>query len=575
MTLGVAVRLLNLVTFNERAKMFQAECLLTCIWATNGSAAFDSGSGQVIGGGEPGQSYRELSLSERQVALDLPECAFSNIVSAVVFKDTVRAYSSGDVWWQKRMLGSFTLEPRPYSYESYPFDKQTLSLFVASKFCSTQELEPLPALSGVAEDTQAWMLTYVDYTALVGSGDEGDFYELAVRVQRAGVNYIQQLVVPMFLLVIISWGSFYININKLMPRVATAFIAFLTLSNWVSSQSNVLPDLHYRIFSTMLLNNARLFVTMSLFETVAVAFIVDNYSQRTAMAVDHLARVLLPCDFAAIMLFFFAVPKEGAWLVTMETLSYVNIALVVTVFLVFFVVQHRRLMDALVENPLLNHRLSFAPLDVHEIRAVYAKLDTNGDEALETEEMINALLKNYNTAPLEASAPPIAQKHALGSGGGCGGWSSDGGKESGSDLEGRKASAVGSEGVALTISPSRQSLVKQATASALRMMHAAPAAASREAALSAARRQLHLPALCGKMRDKMGPVINSEQFRLHHRHIFAEILLWERTVSVFGDESIAAQQRAEPKMSPASPALEHADWAVDAGADGAEEDDDN
>ena len=31
------------------------------------------------------------------------------------------------------------------------------------------------------------------------------------------------------------WAAFYININKLMPRVATAFISFLTLSNWVIS----------------------------------------------------------------------------------------------------------------------------------------------------------------------------------------------------------------------------------------------------------------------------------------------------------------------------------------------------
>ena len=46
-------------------------------------------------------------------------------------------------------------------------------------------------------------------------------------------------IIPLLMLVCISWASFFVNVRFLMPRVAVGFISFLTLSNWAATRARV------------------------------------------------------------------------------------------------------------------------------------------------------------------------------------------------------------------------------------------------------------------------------------------------------------------------------------------------
>ena len=44
-------------------------------------------------------------------------------------------------------------------------------------------------------------------------------------------------ILPLGMLVMISFASFFINVQNLMPRVAVGFVSFLTLSNWAATRA--------------------------------------------------------------------------------------------------------------------------------------------------------------------------------------------------------------------------------------------------------------------------------------------------------------------------------------------------
>ena len=66
------------------------------------------------------------------------------------------------------------------------------------------------------------------------AGTRGD--DITARAAASNLHAPTGSIIPLLMLVCISWASFFINVRFLMPRVAVGFISFLTLSNWAAER---------------------------------------------------------------------------------------------------------------------------------------------------------------------------------------------------------------------------------------------------------------------------------------------------------------------------------------------------
>jgi hypothetical protein len=192
-------------------------------------------------------------------------------------------------------------------FQTFPWDKHSLEVKLSPKdHDMTLTLQPGNELGSpdTAKWDNQWPLDADKPSGVVALGD-GTTFKVQLAVVRAKAMIIYRLVIPMSVLVFMSWAGFFIAPGALMPRFASGFISFLALAGFKSYAIKMMPNegaINGMSWVDVYVSISGFMMALAVAETVACQYINGNISRTVALKLDHWARRLFPLTFAIIMI---------------------------------------------------------------------------------------------------------------------------------------------------------------------------------------------------------------------------------------------------------------------------------
>ena len=222
------------------------------------------------------------------------------------FADVVKIHPDGTVVYRQRVWGTFS---QPLDLREFPFDTQSFTVhFVATDF-EAEELDFVqdPEIqSGIASQLSLadWRITATEtgtktYEPIPGEPTQPGFH-FTFHTQRHTGYYLSKVIVPLLLIVAMSWIVFWIDPSESGTQVSVAITSMLTLIAYRFAVSSDLPKVSYltRLDDFIMFSTLLVFVT--LIEVVVTTIMAKTGQIEKARVVDRWARWVFPLGFGSV-----------------------------------------------------------------------------------------------------------------------------------------------------------------------------------------------------------------------------------------------------------------------------------
>ncbi len=282
--ISVAMTLLTLVELDAPGQTFTVDVVLRMIWMDerlqfNASCfqpdTFDSANYDIA----------------EQANLWTPNLFPDNLISMTIntAHSGIWVRSDGRVWWARQMRWVLGCS---MDFTNMPFDTQVCQARLSDFLYDASAVRPIvpdgtefvAGFDAIIQPscnerggTIEWVVSGLTGEYPVGTVSEAvvdtPVLDLVFTMTRHPGYWISNLVVPMVIVVILSWFSFFISRTAPPARVAVPIIAFLSISNLTNSVLRSLPRLEGSVWLLDLLFISAVFVFISAFEYALVAIL--------------------------------------------------------------------------------------------------------------------------------------------------------------------------------------------------------------------------------------------------------------------------------------------------------------
>jgi hypothetical protein len=251
-----------------------------------------------------------------------PRIAIVNETNGVSrkFSDYVEVEPDGRVIYRQRYAGAFTQRLR---LRSFPFDRQTFRLqFVAIRYRANEvQFVPdqdwldngLKQAGGIAPSItlpdwtiENWNTKSLSYA--LAPGFEYSGYAFEFTAVRDAQHYIWKVILPLVLIVIMSWSGFWIAPVHANSQISVAVTSMLTLIAYRYAVDSQVPRLPYMTRIDIFFLVSTLLVFFSLIEVLATTILDNNQQTERAKKIDRYCRVIFPAMFAIVSIAIFIHP---------------------------------------------------------------------------------------------------------------------------------------------------------------------------------------------------------------------------------------------------------------------------
>ena len=241
-----------------------------------------------------------------------PRVGIANETSSVVRKlpESAEVEPDGTVLYRQFYVGSFT---QPLRLQSFPFDRQAFRIQLVAIRYRPDEVAFVPDedwvrkglknAAGIApsitlpdwtiEKWETKPLTYAIAPSLQYSG-----YAFEFTASRNVQYYMLKVILPLILIVIMSWAGFWIDPVNASAQISVAVTSMLTLIAYRFAADTQLPRLPYMTRLDVLFLVSTLLVFFSLIEVMATTILDNNQQTERAKRLDRYCRVIFPVIFA-------------------------------------------------------------------------------------------------------------------------------------------------------------------------------------------------------------------------------------------------------------------------------------
>jgi hypothetical protein len=219
--------------------------------------------------------------------------------------DIVQVSPGGEVTYSMRVWGSFS---QPYDLREFPFDEQDFAIQLVEAVYTTDEviLEQHPKYkSGIAErlslpdwDILGWKAESRTYKANPEIADSASEFLLTFQARRHTGYFIVKVILPLILIVAMSWVVFWIDPQEIGSQIAVAVTAMLTLIAYRFAVGSDMPHVSYLTSIDYFILGSTFIVFFSLIEVVIISSLAQNNNLSLARKIDRWSRVLFPLSFA-------------------------------------------------------------------------------------------------------------------------------------------------------------------------------------------------------------------------------------------------------------------------------------
>ncbi len=296
----IALVVRNLIAIDDVRENWQVTGLLVAKW-NDPSLRYSSGT--------RGHLYRDLPDTTWR-----PNLEFTNEDTPTNFR-FVDFYARPDGTVVFTQAFNATLSAN-LDLRRFPFDSQLLPLVVQARGDDIDRtiLKSDSAASALPRRGYATLSQWVPFAltarlgTVEGSASRASDVEFLFKVRRNPKSYVWKFIVPLVLLVIISWVTFWLSHEefKTKDQLQSAVATLLIIVAFNITASSLLPRTDYVTYIDALLFTCFLFVVVSIGAVVGIHLLQIKHSEQSALRVRRLAGVVLPLTFliAQAALFF-------------------------------------------------------------------------------------------------------------------------------------------------------------------------------------------------------------------------------------------------------------------------------
>jgi Neurotransmitter-gated ion-channel ligand binding domain len=226
----------------------------------------------------------------------------------------------GTVTYRQLYVGAFT---QPLRLQSFPFDRQTFRVqLVAVRYQSNEVMfvpdqvwirDGLKEACGISPSVTLpdWTIEKWEVKPLVyalAPRHQYSSYAFEFTASRNVQYYILKVILPLVLIVMMSWAGFWIDPVNANSQISVAVTSMLTLIAYRYAVDTQVPRLPYMTRIDLFFLVSTLLVFFSLIEVLVTTILDNNQQTKLAKRIDRYCRVIFPVIFAlaTIGIFFHA-----------------------------------------------------------------------------------------------------------------------------------------------------------------------------------------------------------------------------------------------------------------------------
>src|SRR6266705_2968084 len=213
--------------------------------------------------------------------------------------ESVEVESDGTVTYRQRYVGAFT---QPLRLQSFPFDRQTFRVqLVAIRYQSNEVMfvpdqvwirDGLKEAGGISPSVtlpdwtiEKWELKPLVYA--LAPHHQYSSYAFEFTASRNVQHYILKVILPLVLIVMMSWAVFWIDPINASSQISVAVTSMLTLIAYRFAVDNQLPRLPYMTRLDAFILASSLLVFVSLIQVLVTTSLGNKQQIERARKIDR------------------------------------------------------------------------------------------------------------------------------------------------------------------------------------------------------------------------------------------------------------------------------------------------
>lgn len=222
------------------------------------------------------------------------------------FPEQVVIQSDGSLSYGQRYYGTFSA---PLDLRDFPLDEQVVRIVVGSRRYDVDELEILAferLMGALGQSTLPnWEVGAGRFSSTtIGIPSFGKQFAAAVYeipLKRGSGYFVWKVVLPLCLIVAMSWAVFWIDPRELGSQLGLSASAVLTLVAFQWSLGQFLPRVSYMTTLDHFLIVSMIFVFLALGEAITSTRLALRGHSEVAFKLDRVCRITFPISFCAIV----------------------------------------------------------------------------------------------------------------------------------------------------------------------------------------------------------------------------------------------------------------------------------
>ena len=221
------------------------------------------------------------------------------------FSNYVEVDPDGTVMYRQRVWGQFS---QKLGLQDFPFDQQVFTIRLVATGYSVKEVEFVRAperRSGIAETLSLADWEIVDWNVRPQEFAGTTGYVFTFSAKRESHYFIIKFILPLILVVTMSWLVFWIDPMQSGTQVNVAITAMLTLIAYRFAAGMELPRVSYLTRMDIFIMGSTLIIFSSLIEVVITSALANQERLEQARRIDTWCRVLFPLIFFLVAVYSF------------------------------------------------------------------------------------------------------------------------------------------------------------------------------------------------------------------------------------------------------------------------------
>jgi hypothetical protein len=224
--------------------------------------------------------------------------------------DQVDIGPNGKVRYLQRYRGSLATY---HNLVKFPFDAHKFRIWLSSfeydenevQLVVDQKMTGRRKLLNISDWTISGVKGSIDRTFAEAFDNFHSVYEFKISAQRQTGYYLWKVILPLCLIVFMSWTVFWISPAQFGPQIKLSATSMLTLIAFQFAMASILPRISYFTVLDKFITGSTVLVFLALLESLTTSFLVSKKKNELALRIDDVCRIAFPLTFVLMVLVVF------------------------------------------------------------------------------------------------------------------------------------------------------------------------------------------------------------------------------------------------------------------------------